>query len=75
MKGGSEKNEQQTQAAFSQKEQRQDQAADSKKGAEKRNEVPIAFGIPSSRVPEAKQKARCIKCPLPQHKATSPTCL
>ena len=53
MKGGSEKNEQQTQAALSQKEQRQDQAADSKKGAEKRNEVPIAFGIPSIRIPEA----------------------
>ena len=75
MKGGSEKNEQQTQAAFSQKEQRQDQAADSKKGAEERNEVPLANGIQTGCVPEAKQKARCIECPLPQHKATSRTCL
>ena len=75
MKGGSEKNEQQTQAALSQKEQRQDQAADSKKGAEERNEVSPADGVQTGCVPEAMQKARCITCPLPQHKATSRMCL
>ena len=71
MKGGSEKNEQQPLAAFSQKEQRQDQAADSKKGAEERNEVSPADGVQTGCVPEAMQKARCIKCLTLQHKATS----
>lgn len=60
MKGGSEKNEQQTKKAFSTEEQRKDQAANFKKGAKERNKVSPANGIQTACVPQAMQKARCL---------------
>lgn len=59
-KGGSEKNEQQTEKAFSRKEKRKNETANFEKGETEINKISVANGIPSSRIAKEKQRARCL---------------
>ena len=57
-KGGSEKNEQQTEKAFSRKEKRKNETTNFKKGETESDQISVAYGIPSSRIAKEKQRAR-----------------